>query len=97
MATPTQINSRHGDESQAAHRSNKRIWVFALAALVVVLAAIAMLSRAPTGPGANSGRVANDTANVQGGVAPGVGATYANQPGGTADGTPPTPAAPAAR
>jgi hypothetical protein len=95
MARLMDINARHGDESQAAHRANRPIWIWALLIAVVVIAAIVALSRAATGPGANSGRVAAETSNVRAGVAPGVGATYAGQPGGRTDGTPsPNPNAP---
>jgi len=95
MARLMDINTRHGDESQAAHRSNRSIWIWVAVAALVVVAIIAVLSRAATGPGANTGRVAAETANVRAGVAPGVGSTYAGQPGGRADGTPaPNPNAP---
>ena len=90
MATPMQANARHGDESQAAHRGRRTIWIWAAIAAILLVAVIAMLARAPTGPAANTGRVAAETAHVQGGTAPGVGATYAGQPGGRSDGTPPT-------
>jgi hypothetical protein len=83
-----QINARHGDESEAAHRSDRAIWIWAALAAIIVIAAIVLMSRAATGPGANTGRVAAETAGVQGGVAPGVGSTYRYQPGGTPDGTP---------
>lgn len=104
MARLMDVNARHGDESQAAHRSNRPMWIWVAIAALVVIAIIAVLSRAGSGPASNTGRVAADTANVQGGVAPGVGSTYANQPGGRSDGTPnPSPnpsaagAAPGAR
>jgi hypothetical protein len=88
MASPMDINERHGDESKAAHRINKNHWYWIIAAAVVVIAILFAMARTGAGPGANAGKVAADTANVQGGVAPGVGSTYANQPGGRADGTP---------
>ena len=88
MAIPMQSNARQGDESQAAHRSNRNIWIWAVVAVVAILAVIAVLSLAGTGPASNTGRVANETSNVQAGVAPGVGSTYAGQPGGRTDGTP---------
>jgi hypothetical protein len=96
MARLMDVNARHGDESQAAHRSNRPMWIWVAIAALVAIAIIAVLSRAATGPGVNTGRVAADTANVQGGVAPGVGATYANQPGGRPDGTPNPSRSPAA-
>jgi hypothetical protein len=82
------VNAPHGDESQAAHRSNRPNWIWVLIAAVVVIAIIAALSRSATGPASNSGRVAAETATVRGGTAPGVASTYAGQPGGRADGTP---------
>jgi hypothetical protein len=88
MASPMQINARHGDESEAAHRSNRTIWIWAAIVAVALLVIIGLLAHAPSGPGANSGRVAADTANVKAGVAPGVASTYAGQPGGTTGGTP---------
>jgi len=95
MARLMDVNARHGDESQATHRFNRPIWIWALLVAVLVIAAIVALSRAAVGPGSNSGRVAADTSHVEGGVAPGVGSTYAGQPGGRADGTPsPNPNAP---
>ena len=95
MARLMDINARHGDESQAAHRANRPIWIWVAIAALVVIAVIAVLSRAATGPAANTGRVAAETAHVRAGVAPGVGATYAGQPGGRPDGTPsPNPNAP---
>ena len=97
MATPMQINARHGDESEAAHRSIRTVWLWAALIAVALLVIIGLLAHAPTGPGSNTGRVAAETSNVKAGVAPGVGSTYAGQPGGRADGTPaPNPnAAPA--
>jgi hypothetical protein len=95
MARLVDVNARHGDESQAAHRFNRPIWIWAALIAVVIIGVIAALSIAANGPGANSGRVAADTSRVEGGVAPGVGATYAGQPGGRADGRPsPNPDAP---
>ncbi|HEY4028800.1 MAG TPA: hypothetical protein VGM25_00525 [Caulobacteraceae bacterium] len=95
MARLMDINARHGDESQAAHRSNRPIWIWVLIAAVIMIAIIAALSRAATGPGANTGRVASETSHVEAGVAPGVGSTYSGQPGGRTDGTPaPNPNAP---
>jgi hypothetical protein len=95
MARLMDVNARHGDESEAAHRANRPIWVWVAIAAVVVIAIIVALSRAATGPGANTGRVAAETSNVRGGTAPGVASTYAGQPGGRADGTPsPNPNAP---
>ena len=95
MARLMDVNARHGDESQAAHRSNRQIWIWAAIAALLVIAIIAVMSRAGTGPGANSGRVSAETSNIRAGVAPGVGSTYAGQPGGVADGTPsPNPNAP---
>ena len=95
MARLMDVNARHGDESQAAHRSNRTIWMWVALAALVVIAIIAVMSRAATGPGANTGRVAAETANIRAGVAPGVGSTYAGQPGGRSDGTPaPDPKAP---
>jgi hypothetical protein len=94
MPSPIEINARRGDESEVAHRANKNNWIWILLAAVMILAGLFALSRTHTGPGSNEGRVAADTANVQGGTAPGVGSTYANQPGGRTDGTPnPVPAA----
>lgn len=95
MARLIDLNERHGDESQATHRLNRPIWLWAALIAVVIIGIIAALSIAGTGPGANTGRVAADTSRVEGGVAPGVGSTYAGQPGGRADGTPsPNPNAP---
>lgn len=88
MASPMQVNARHGDESEAAHRSRRSMWIWAAVAAVLLVAIIAVMARAPTGPGANTGRVSADTADVRGGTAPGVASTYAGQPGGRADGTP---------
>lgn len=88
MATPMQINARHGDESRAAHRSSRTVWVWSLLVALALLVIIALLAHAPSGPGANSGRVAADTSNIRGGTAPGVASTYAGQPGGRPDGTP---------
>lgn len=88
MATPMDVNARHGDESQSAQRMNRSLWVWVALVALVVIAAIIFMMRAGTGPGANQGRVAADTSHVEGGVAPGVGSTYAGQPGGRPDGTP---------
>lgn len=97
MATPMQINARHGDESQAAHRSNRTVWIWSVLVAVALLVIIGLLAHAPNGPGANTGRVAADTSNIKAGTAPGVGSTYAGQPGGTPGGTPsPSPNAAAA-
>ena len=97
MATPMQINARHGDESQAAHRSNRTVWIWATLVALALLVIIGLLAHAPNGPAANSGRVAADTSNIKAGTAPGVASTYAGQPGGRPDGTPsPNPNAGAA-
>ena len=94
MATPMQINARHGDESRAAHRSSRTVWVWSALVALALLVIIALMAHAPNGPGANSGRVAADTSNIRAGVAPGVGSTYAGQPGGRSDGTPTPPSTP---
>lgn len=94
MASPMEANARRGDESEAAHRGKRNIWIWAVIAALVLVGIIALLARAPAGPGANTGRVAAETANVRGGTAPGVASTYAGQPGGRTDGTPaPNPGA----
>ena len=95
MARLIDLNARHGDESHAAHRLNRPIWIWAALIAVVIIGIIAALSIAANGPATNTGRVARDTSRVEGGVAPGVGSSYAGQPGGRADGTPsPNPNAP---
>jgi hypothetical protein len=70
MATTMEANARHGDESEVAHRRNSTIRIWVIAAVVAVLAVIALMSGTATGPGANTGRVSNETSKVQGGVAP---------------------------
>jgi bacteriorhodopsin len=88
MATPMEIIARHGDESKTAHRINRNHWYWVGAAAVLILALLFLMARTAAGPGATQGKVAAGAANIQAGVAPGVGATYAGQPGGLPDGTP---------
>jgi hypothetical protein len=75
-----EINTRHGDESEAAHRLRKPLWLGIVAIVIAIAAVLALMARTGVGPGPVNAPLATQPTPVQSVAVPSNGLPKVNLP-----------------